>query len=311
MRKQEQGNLLNQSSGQEKCNFSLTGYSNSRLSGQTLGKTQPKLSFDSMTIVGNLKQDMVPALTNLIAYDPVFEVWDILQTRFKAKAFNTVYIEYDKIKGDNWGRRNMRVEFNPNQLSQTQILWLKRHVISCMDDVGFTRLDLAFDFECDLSDYYTMSDKSLKKTVFYGRDGKYETKYFGVRESNRFIRIYNKKQERKDNADIEIDVAHFWRVEIELKHDMVDYWNDCFNDLHILKPAWANLEKINEQAMVYTLLHEESMWGKLSKNTKTKFKKMIKEISPVDLTDLMKLTLRESEKKLQKQIDFWLSDVKF
>ncbi|MDK4105128.1 replication initiation protein, partial [Staphylococcus pseudintermedius] len=57
--------------------------------------------------------------------------------------------------------------------------------------------------------------------------------------------------------------------------------------------------------------HEESMWGKLSKNTKTKFKKMIKEISPVDLTDLMKLTLRESEKKLQKQIDFWLSDVKF
>ncbi|MBS3644247.1 replication initiation protein, partial [Staphylococcus aureus] len=73
---------------------------------------------------------MVPALTNLIAYDPVFEVWDILQTRFKAKAFNTVYIEYDKIKGDNWGRRNMRVEFNPNQLSQTQILWLKRHVIS-------------------------------------------------------------------------------------------------------------------------------------------------------------------------------------
>ncbi|MDK4090901.1 replication initiation protein, partial [Staphylococcus pseudintermedius] len=32
---------------------------------------------------------------------------------------------------------------------------------------------------------------------------------------------------------------------------------------------------------------------------------------PVDLTDLMKLTLRESEKKLQKQIDFWLSDVKF
>ncbi|MDF0006547.1 replication initiation protein, partial [Staphylococcus pseudintermedius] len=34
-------------------------------------------------------------------------------------------------------------------------------------------------------------------------------------------------------------------------------------------------------------------------------------ISPVDLTDLMKLTLRESEKKLQKQIDFWLSDVKF
>jgi hypothetical protein len=37
-------------------NFSKTGYSNSRLSGQTLGKSQPKLSFDAMTIVGNLNK---------------------------------------------------------------------------------------------------------------------------------------------------------------------------------------------------------------------------------------------------------------
>lgn len=35
-------------------NFSKTGYSNSRLSVQTLGQSQPKLSFDAMTIVGDL-----------------------------------------------------------------------------------------------------------------------------------------------------------------------------------------------------------------------------------------------------------------
>lgn len=63
--------------------------------------------------------------------------------------------------------------------------------------------------------------------------------------------------------------------------------------------------------MVYTLLHEESMWGKLSKNTKTKFKKLIREISPVDLTELMKSTLKENEKQLQKQIDFWQREFKF
>jgi DNA relaxase NicK len=40
---------------------------------------------------------------------------------------------------------------------------------------------------------------------------------FGVRDSDRFIRIYNKKQERKDNADIKIMSEHLWRVEIELK----------------------------------------------------------------------------------------------
>lgn len=52
-----------------------------------------------------------------------------------------------------------------------------------------------------------------------------------------------KKQERKDNADIEIHSEHLWRVEIELKRNMVDYWNDCFNDLHILQPNWTLLKK--------------------------------------------------------------------
>ncbi|PXA05923.1 replication initiation protein, partial [Staphylococcus pseudintermedius] len=45
--------------------------------------------------------------------------------------------------------------------------------------------------------------------------------------------------------------------------------------------------------------------------TKYKYKKLIKEISPIDLTDLMKMTLKENEKQLQKQIDFWLSDFQF
>ena len=63
--------------------------------------------------------------------------------------------------------------------------------------------------------------------------------------------------------------------------------------------------------MVYTLLHEESMWGKLSKNTKTKFKKLIREISPIDLTELMKSTLKANEKQLQKQIDFWQREFRF
>ncbi|MDN6146659.1 MAG: hypothetical protein L0J02_10795 [Tetragenococcus koreensis] len=46
MSKKEQTNHLNH----EINNISKTGYSNSRLSGQTLGKSQPELSFDAMTI---------------------------------------------------------------------------------------------------------------------------------------------------------------------------------------------------------------------------------------------------------------------
>ncbi|MGC7568398.1 replication initiation factor domain-containing protein [Staphylococcus epidermidis] len=283
-----------------------TGYSNSRLGAQIPVQTYPNLSFDAMTIVGNLNKINAQKLSEFMSTEPQIRLWDILQTKFKAKALQEkVYIEYDKVKADTWDRRNMRVEFNPNKLTHEEMIWLKQNIIDYMEDDGFTRLDLAFDFEDDLSDYYVMSDKALKKTVFYGINGMPETKYFGVRDSDRFIRIYNKKQERKDNADVEVMSKHLWRVEIELKRNMVDYWNDCFNDFHILKPDYTMINKTSERHTVMALLFDESEWGKLNRNTKYKFKKIFKEISPIDLTELMKSTLRENEKQLQKQIEFW------
>ncbi|WP_162780758.1 replication initiation factor domain-containing protein, partial [Staphylococcus aureus] len=284
----------------------------SRLNRHIMYTPEPKLHFDAMTIVGNLNKNNAHKLSEFMSIEPQIRLWDILQTKFKAKALQEkVYIEYDKVKADTWDRRNMRVEFNPNKLTHEEMLWLKQNIIDYMEDDGFTRLDLAFDFEDDLSDYYAMTDKSVKKTIFYGRNGKPETKYFGVRDSDRFIRIYNKKQERKDNADIEVMSEHLWRVEIELKRDMVDYWNDCFNDLHILKPDWSSLEKVKDQAMIYMLIHEESTWGKLERRTKNKYREMLKSISEIDLTDLMKSTLKENEKQLQKQIEFWQREFRF
>ena len=306
MSRKEQEIHSKQSTLQEVTNYTSTGYSNSRLGVHSVHPQNPKLSFDAMTIVGNLSRDNAQKLSSFMSIEPQIRLWDILQTKFKAKALQEkVYIEYDKVKADTWDRRNMRVEFNPNKLTHEEMLWLKQNIINYMEDDGFTRIDLAFDFEDDLSNYYAMTDKAVKKTVFYGRDGKPETKYFGVRDSDRFIRIYNKKQERKDNADVEVMSDHLWRVEIELKRDMVDYWNDCFNDLHILKPGWKIIERTSDRAIVFMLLNDEEEWGKIHRNSRTKYKNLIKEISPVDLTELMKSTLRENEKQLQKQIEFW------
>ena len=302
----------NQSAEHENSIFSKTGYSNSRLHAHTVCISKPKISFDRMTIVGNLNKNNAQKLSEFMSTEPQIRLWDILQTKFKAKALQEkVYIEYDKVKADTWDRRNMRVEFNPNKLTHEEMLWLKQNIINYMEDDGFTRIDLTFDFEDDLSNYYAMTDKAVKKTVFYGRDGKPETKYFGVRDSDRFIRIYNKKQERKDNADVEVTSDHLWRVEIELKRDMVDYWNDCFNDLHILKPDWKIIERTSDRAIVFMLLNDEEEWGKIHRNSRTKYKNLIKEISPVDLTELMKSTLKANEKQLQKQIDFWQREFRF
>ncbi|MGW7811184.1 replication initiation factor domain-containing protein, partial [Staphylococcus xylosus] len=142
MSKKEQEILSNQSVEHENSIFSKTGYSNSRLSGQTLGKSQPKLSFDAMTIVGNLNKNNAQKLSGFMSLEPQIRLWDILQTKFKAKALQEkVYIEYDKVKADTWDRRNMRVEFNPNKLTHEEMLWLKQNIIDYMEDDGFTRLD--------------------------------------------------------------------------------------------------------------------------------------------------------------------------
>lgn len=50
MNKKEQEIHLKQGTSQEVTNYTSTGYSNSWLGGQTLGKSHPKLSFDGMTI---------------------------------------------------------------------------------------------------------------------------------------------------------------------------------------------------------------------------------------------------------------------
>ena len=56
MNKNNHANHSNHLENHDSDNFSKTGYSNSRLSVQTLGQSQPKLSFDAMTIVGNLNK---------------------------------------------------------------------------------------------------------------------------------------------------------------------------------------------------------------------------------------------------------------
>ncbi|MCL7451184.1 replication initiation protein, partial [Staphylococcus aureus] len=67
-------------------NFFKTGYSNSRLNRHTMYTPEPKISFDAMTIVGNLNTNNAQKLSEFMSIEPQIRLWDILQTKFKAKA---------------------------------------------------------------------------------------------------------------------------------------------------------------------------------------------------------------------------------
>lgn len=45
---------------------------------------------------------------------------------------------------------------------------------------------------------------------------------------------------------------------------MVDYWNDCFNDLHILQPDWKTIERtsdrVSSSVLEYKMTKCTSKW---------------------------------------------------
>lgn len=168
--------------------------------------------------------------------------------RFKCHALkNKVYVEYNRKQAQAMGRSEIRVEFNPNELNEEEMQFIQFIFLDNMRNKHFSRIDLAFDVPVDLEEYYVMSDKSVKQTVFYGRDNKAETKYFGVRDSERYIRIYNKKKQLRDVKEEEIEHDHLWRIEFELKRSMTNKWDKCFDDLHILQPDYLSIEVLKNK----------------------------------------------------------------
>ena len=290
----------------KEINSKKPAVSNSRLSVHTVPTFD--ISFDRITLVGDLIPECEKQVSDFVSIDSSISVLEALSSKFKVQhVLDDIYIEYDKFKGKSLQRKNMRIEFNPNNLDQNSMNWIKNNFLKFMRDIEFSRLDLAFDTEINLADFFVMSDKALKKTVFYGRDDKPETRYFGTRQSDRYIRIYNKKQEIKDNKDLEIAAENLWRIEFELKREMTEKWGFCFDDLSFIKPDWKSIEKISERSMIYLLLNEEGEWGNINRKTKYKYKNILKEISPVNLKNDMQEDLNLQREKLQKELDFWLA----
>src|SRR5699024_11933201 len=82
MSKNNHTNHSNHLENHDLDNFSKTGYSNSRLDAHTVCISDPKLSFDAMTIVGNLNRDNAQALSKFMSVERSEEHTSELQSRF-------------------------------------------------------------------------------------------------------------------------------------------------------------------------------------------------------------------------------------
>ncbi len=66
--------------------------SNSRLSGQTLGKSEPALSFDAMTIVGNLNKTNAKKLSDFMSVSHKYDFGIYFKQSLKLRHFKKKFI---------------------------------------------------------------------------------------------------------------------------------------------------------------------------------------------------------------------------
>jgi hypothetical protein len=274
-----------------------------------------QIEIDKLTVVGNLNSELSYALQNATNEPHVYikaNSTGYIEGKFFSYGYSeAVYFCYDAINSQAMGKRSFRMEFNPSKITVEQTEWLKSRIIYILDDIGITRLDLAFDCDFDLSSFSYEYQNSLMSNEIKGRTGKIQTMYFGSRNSNLFYRIYDKKVELKEKQGIIIDDPILWRYEIEIKNahiidKVIQYEFPLFDDKRIIQYDVDSLPAI-DNLIITGLLAKPRLMGELSKNTRTKYRKLLKNLGGNDVTPLFIEKLDKKKPELIREINSWLS----
>ena len=179
----------------------------------------------------------------------------------------------------------MRIDFNPNKISLLGKSHLNK-LLSYLKSIHYSRLDLAIDlYNYNISSYNILDIGNRKSAYFYDKQGRVETIYSGSSKSNKYIRIYNKGVEQKlNNVD-------WWRFEVQLRDVYIDKYlseiTNFYNDILIYKYNIVDEYTFEENAIIEYLLHDINRLNLLSKNSRTKYKKIIRDLklSSLDFFD--------------------------
>ncbi len=239
-------------------------------------------SIDRLTIVSDFKyRDLFFQLSQYIEKNELYNECKNLSTFF-SKSYDVPGLGFLQLDSKTM---KFRLDFNPNNIT---LLGKKEfnYILCYLNDIHFTRLDLAIDlFNYNIKDYNIIDIGNRKSSYFYDRTGKLETIYSGSMKSDKYIRIYNKAVEQKmKNVD-------WWRFEIQLRDVWIDKYftelTDFYRDILVFQYNCVSNYSIEENAMIEYLLHDISRIEKLGKNSRIKYRRIIRslECSSLDFFD--------------------------
>ncbi|MBF0786690.1 replication initiation protein [Streptococcus sp. 19428wC2_LYSM12] len=275
-----------------------------------------KVSLDNITITAYIKNRKLLALKKLVESHTAISIQTAMTDMFRASTRDggqvVLHMEYDKIKGQAFNARPFRLEFNPNKLRSvdTEII---DTIIPYLEDISISRVDLAFDlFEVDCSEF--ILEKKGRPTAtkeFRSDTGKLETKYLGASHSEKQIRLYNKKKEQLENGtekekESASQFQHWWRLEFQLRSRSVEEIFEVINTV-IFKPFKFEGLSVEGQLYLLALTRDKAVWNRVSKNTRTKYKKILEtyQTSDVDYLGLLKDLLKHERPRLEKQLAYY------
>lgn len=104
-----------------------------------------KVSWDRMTIVGNLDPNRAQSLITAFCNEPNVVIRPDRSSRaFHATIMESVDCRFN-MDGPSKNARNFRLDFNPNNAPEEFMPYYQAHILPCLTDIGFSRLDIAID----------------------------------------------------------------------------------------------------------------------------------------------------------------------
>lgn len=292
--------------------------SNSQLDSQILGiDVFFRWSVDRITIVG----ERISKLTHLGQESSLEVVLDYLAS----DELSVIKVDTDSWKlidcyGENvayfsfprFQQEKGRLDFNPNKLNAFGKRELKNFIDTVFVKAHFSRADLA----CDMLNFPDKTireydlHKSIGKRIWFDRLGNMETTYWGAVTSDEQLRLYNKKIEQQNKGYKLPDfVKTWWRLEFQLRSSKTENWySELVQTLEKFYSIKTDVENIQDKLVLTALKADPSLWKDLSKNSKTKYRKLTKELALTDnfLTKNLIDSYCYCKDELRDELDSWL-----
>lgn len=211
----------------------------------------------------------------------------------KAVRYHHIYESYDSVT-------QIRLDWNPNNVD---IRVLREFLVMISLGLGFependikiTQIDWAVDFPEHYSLSLVTCSKTLNMDTMTDRSGGI-TKYIGARESNLYVRIYNKKIELKKKKKVEHPNEHFFRFESVNTEDNYlgetdKILSDVFKNVLLLSD-----EKLNncDDMLIYS-------WHKMSILADCHFDAIAEDVMGACLGDLSHEALKKRKSRIKKK----------